>query len=115
MIFRQECRVMDGSWNRRGFLMATGAMTVGSLAGRGLAQPAAAAEREWWMWRGPNRNATCEQVVSDSLKKENMKWGTPLPGRGHGSATVAGEWIYLPTADKANQTQSVLSVRRADG
>jgi outer membrane protein assembly factor BamB len=46
---------------------------------------------------------------------EGVVWKAAIPGRGHGSPTVVGERIYLPTADQAKQTQSVLCLERQSG
>jgi outer membrane protein assembly factor BamB len=73
---------------------------------------------DWPGWRGPTRNgiaASGQQLPVEWSESERVVWKTPLPGRGHGSPTVVGERIYLPTADREKQTQSVLCLERRSG
>ena len=66
---------------------------------------------DWPSWRGPtgdgHANPDQEPVVkwSDS---ENVLWSVNVPGRGHGSPTVAGNKVFLATADPKTGSQSVL-------
>jgi outer membrane protein assembly factor BamB len=46
---------------------------------------------------------------------EGILWKAPVPGRGHGSPTVAGDRIYLATADAVKRSQSVLCLDRRTG
>jgi outer membrane protein assembly factor BamB len=48
-------------------------------------------------------------------ESKNIAWKVAIPGRGHGSPTVVSERIYLPTADPATQSQSVLCLDRRSG
>ncbi len=75
------------------------------------------AEREWWTWRGPTRNSIAAPGSTAPTKYENSRiaWETPVPGRGHSSPIIAGNSIYLTTADKAAGTQTVLAFSRDDG
>jgi outer membrane protein assembly factor BamB len=75
------------------------------------------ANREWWTWRGPTGNsiAAAGSSAPTSYEKERIVWATPVAGRGHSSPIVAGNSIYLTTADKAAGTQSVLAFSRKDG
>jgi outer membrane protein assembly factor BamB len=43
---------------------------------------------------------------------ENVRWQTPIPGRGHGSPIVVGDRVYLATAEPERQVQSVLCLDR---
>src|SRR5206468_715587 len=86
---------------------------------RGIADfPKLNAETDWPWWRGPTRNgfapakATPPTKFSDS---ENVIWKTPIPGRGHSSPTVVGNYIFLTTADEKQQLQSVLAFDRTTG
>jgi outer membrane protein assembly factor BamB len=73
---------------------------------------------DWPAWRGPSRDgqATAGQRLplywSDT---SNVVWRAAIPGRGHGSPTVAGDFIYLPTADPVSGSQSVIGLQRATG
>ena len=76
------------------------------------------ANGDWTWWRGPNRDGAAEvsqNVPVNWSETENVFWKVPLPGRGHSSPTVAGERIYLATADEPRQVQSVLALDRATG
>jgi outer membrane protein assembly factor BamB len=81
------------------------------------AEPISVAATDWPWWRGPHRNG----VAADQhppLKwsaTENVRWKSPVPGRGHGSPAVVGEQVFLATADPEQQTQSVLCYRRQTG
>ncbi len=46
---------------------------------------------------------------------QNVLWKVPIPGRGHSSPTIAGNRIYLATADERTQVQSVLALDRESG
>ena len=76
------------------------------------------AATDWPWWRGPFRNGTAvaEQspptVWSDT---ENVLWKARVPGRGHASPIVVGDSVYLPTADRERNLQSVLCFDRANG
>lgn len=77
-----------------------------------------AKEQDWPWWRGPARNGLASPDQSPPLTwsdKENVVWKTPIPGRGHGSAAIVGERIFLVTADKETETQSVIALDRATG
>jgi len=73
---------------------------------------------DWPWWRGPNRNGVADPKQTPPLKwsdTENVLWKTPVPGRGYGSPIIVGDHIFLPTADHADQTQSVLCYDRKTG
>jgi outer membrane protein assembly factor BamB len=75
-------------------------------------------KQDWPWWRGPNHNGVAAEGQDPPLRwseDRNVVWKAPIPGRGHGSATVVGRHVYLPTADEANQTQSILCLDRATG
>jgi outer membrane protein assembly factor BamB len=100
------------------------------LAALGLAalstQPSLAAEpaalsiaaTDWPWWRGPQRNGIAAAGQAPPLQwsaTENIRWKSPVPGRGHGSATVVGNQVFLTAADEERQLQSVLCFDRATG
>lgn len=79
---------------------------------------AAAPTIDWPAWRGPTRDgiaASGQKLPVNWSETENVLWKVPIPGRGHGSPTVVGDRIYLPTADPVNRTQTVLCLNRKDG
>jgi outer membrane protein assembly factor BamB len=79
--------------------------------------PKLSAERDWPWWRGPLRNGIASETpvptkLSDS---DNVKWKSPVPGRGHSSPIVVGDRVFLATADEQKKIQSVLAYDRATG
>ena len=78
----------------------------------------AASNADWPGWRGPTRDGIAAPGQNPPLEwseTQAVLWKVPLPGRGHGSPTVVGDRVYLPTADVAKGSQSVLSLDRATG
>lgn len=71
---------------------------------------------DWPWWRGPERNGVAVGKApvefGDSL---NVKWKTPVPGRGHSSPIVVGNKVFLTTADKEQQVHSALAFDRSTG
>lgn len=84
-------------------------------------EPVNVAATDWPWWRGPNRNGIADPNQKPPLKwseTENVLWKVAVPGRGHGSAIVVGDQVFLATAeagegDKA--TQSVICYDRVTG
>lgn len=77
-----------------------------------------ASSADWPWWRGPNRNGIAEAGQDPPVRwseTENVIWKADIPGRGHSSPTVAGDRIYLATADERRQQQAVLAFDRATG
>lgn len=75
-------------------------------------------ESDWPCWRGPNRDGIAnsnQEPPTEWSDTQNIAWKVPIPGRGHGSVTVVGEQIFLPTADEQLQVQSVLCFDRKSG
>lgn len=73
---------------------------------------------DWSGWRGPTgdgRAAPDQNPPVSWGESENILWRASIPGGGHGSPTVAGNFVYLATADLRQQTQSVLCFDRRDG
>lgn len=79
---------------------------------------ASATSSDWPAWRGPTRDGHAAPGQNAPVKwseTENVLWRTPVRGKGHGSPTVAGDRIYLATADAAAQELLVLAFDRATG
>ena len=103
--------------NRRSAIQATAALGLGACWSKTNAQassldePKGASAHEWWTWRGPNGNniAPAGSSAPTSYGADHLFWETRVPGRGHSSPVVAGNSIYLTTADKAAGSQSVLA------
>ena len=74
--------------------------------------------KDWPAWRGPTRDGIAAPAQNPPVQwseTEGILWKAPIPGRGHGSPTVVGDRIYLATADRVKQTQSVLCLDRKTG
>ena len=86
--------------------------------GKRDAEPITVAATDWPWWRGPNNNGVAAADQSPPLEwssTKNVLWKTPVPGRGHGSATVVGNRVYLATAEIEEQLQSVICYDRQTG
>ena len=73
---------------------------------------------DWPAWRGPTRDGHAAPGQTPPVQwseSQNIVWKIAVPGRGHGSPTVVGDRIYLPTADPIKQSQSVLCLDRSTG
>jgi outer membrane protein assembly factor BamB len=73
---------------------------------------------DWPWWRGPNRDGVASADQQPPLHwngQENVLWQSPVPGRGHGSATVVGDQVFLATADDGQETQGVICYDRKTG
>ncbi|HIE99537.1 MAG TPA: serine/threonine protein kinase [Planctomycetes bacterium] len=73
---------------------------------------------DWPWWRGPQRNGIASAKQSPPLtwsETENVLWKVAVPGRGHGSATVIGDQVFLAVADPEREVQSVLCFDRQTG
>jgi outer membrane protein assembly factor BamB len=74
--------------------------------------------KDWPGWRGPTHDGIAtpgQKPPAEWNESQNILWQMPIPGRGHGSPTVVGDRIYLATADRVKQTQSVLCLDRLTG
>ncbi len=75
-------------------------------------------DADWPAWRGPTRNGLANPGQNPPIQwteSEGVAWKVALPGRGHGSPTIVGSRIYLPTADPGKGSQSVLCLDRQNG
>ncbi len=66
-----------------------------------VANPATADETASWPeWRGPNANgvATNAKPPIEWGNEKNIRWTTPLPGRGHSTPVVYGDRVFLTSA-----------------
>ena len=73
---------------------------------------------DWPWWRGPQRNGIANPNQNPPLtwsNTENILWKTAIPGRGHGSATVMGDQVFLAAADPDSQQQLVQCFDRQSG
>lgn len=73
---------------------------------------------DWPWWRGPQRNGIASPNQTPPLawsESENVLWKVAIPGRGHGSATVVGDQVFLATADSDSKQQLVMCFDRQTG
>lgn len=73
---------------------------------------------DWPGWRGPTRDGIAAPGQAPPLEwneTNNILWKAQIPGGGHGSPTVIGDFIYLATADLGKPNQSVLCFDRRTG
>lgn len=76
-----------------------------------------APSRDWPGWRGPARDGVASGEVPPQTWSEQsqVRWRTPVPGRGHSSPTVAAGKVFLSTAYDLDQRQSVLAFDAQSG
>jgi len=79
--------------------------------------PDAARAEEWPSWRGPTGDGICTEtnVPVTWSAGENIVWKTPIPGKGHSSAIVWGDRVFVTSADKRRRTRLLLAVDRTTG
>ncbi len=60
---------------------------------------ASGAEANWPQWRGPDGQGVSNErrLPTEWSADKNIKWKTPIPGRGHSSPIVWGNRIFLTT------------------
>jgi len=74
-------------------------------------------EDDWPWWRGTSQTGIVsgQDIPTEWGPETNIVWKTNIPGRGHASPTIVGNYIFLATADEKAETQSVLAYDRATG
>lgn len=85
---------------------------------KSVSEPINVQSMDWPWWRGPLRNGVANPNQNPPLhwsETKNIVWKALIPGRGYSSPTVVGNRIYLATADKTEETQSVLCYDRETG
>lgn len=73
---------------------------------------------DWPWWRGPQHTGIASRNQLPPVtwsENENVLWKVAIPGRGHGSATVVGEQVFIASADADKQQQLVLCFDRQSG
>ncbi len=68
--------------------------------------------KHWPQWRGPTWNGVASQADPPITwsETENLRWKTPLEGRGKGTPIIWGDRIFLLTATPLDQTMPVPDV-----
>ena len=83
-----------------------------------LMSPLFAAEDDWPMWRGAGHDGIAAAGKMPPLElapEKNLRWSAPVGGRGHGSACVYGQRVFIAAADEQAETQSLLCFDRKTG
>ena len=72
-------------------------LTAFAVAGVGAR---AAADANWPQWRGPEGSGISAErgLPEDWAENKNVRWKTPLPGKGHSSPIVWGKRVFVTTA-----------------
>lgn len=81
-----------------------------------LTCPFAAAE-DWPQWRGPRLDGTSTEanIPTHWSPTENIRWKTPIPGKGHSSPIVWGDRVFVTTCLEDQQKRMLLCVDRVSG
>jgi outer membrane protein assembly factor BamB len=72
---------------------------------------------EWPGWRGPRGDGTSFEtgIPLKWSPTENVRWKTPIPGKGHSSPIVWGDRVFVSTCIEQDQTRQLLCLDRRDG
>jgi hypothetical protein len=72
---------------------------------------------DWPQWRGPRGDGTSieSNIPVRWSTTENVRWKTPIPGKGHSSPIVWGDRIFLTTCLEGDQERMLLSLDRVSG
>jgi len=76
---------------------------------------AGAAGSNWPQWRGPSGQGTSEEknLPTTWNASKNIKWKTPIEGRGHSSPIVWGKKVFLTTAVEGPLVPGAKAVKHA--
>lgn len=76
----------------------------------------AAPGSNWGQWRGPEGNGVSSEtnLPTEWSGNKNIKWKTPLPGRGHSSPIVWGNKIFLTTDIEGDAVPGAKAVEHKD-
>ena len=80
--------------------------------------PVRPAADDWPCWRGLAGDNIAIEPQDPPLhwsSEANVLWKADVPGRGHGSPTLWGDRIFIPTSDEKMETQSLLCYGRRTG
>jgi outer membrane protein assembly factor BamB len=72
---------------------------------------------EWPQWRGPRGDGTSIEthIPIHWSSTENVRWKTPIPGKGHSSPVVWGDRIFLTTCLEGQEQRVLLCLDRRNG
>src|SRR5262245_5842412 len=87
-----------------------------------FAAPLVADDGNWPWWRGPRGDGTTSETGFPTrwTANENVRWKTPIPGKGHSSPVVWGERVFVTAAIEAGEPNTpkdrlLLCLDRKDG
>jgi len=71
----------------------------------------------WPQWRGPSGQGTSTEtkLPAEWTPTKNIKWKAAIPGRGHSSPIVWGNWIFVTTAVEGESVPGAKAVKHMDG
>ena len=77
----------------------------------------AAPDTNWPQWRGPSGQGVSleKNLPTEWSLTKNIKWKTPIAGRGHSSPIVWGNKIFLTTAIEGPVVPGAKAVKHMDG
>jgi outer membrane protein assembly factor BamB len=73
--------------------------------------------KDWPWWRGPTRDGMSTDAAPPTMwsATENVVWKTPVPGRGHSSAIVWKDRVFVATAVEEPAALKLLGLDRSTG
>ena len=79
--------------------------------------PLAGRAENWPVWRGPRGDGTSTEtgIPTRWSSTDNVRWKTPLPGRGYSSPVVWGERIFVTWCVEDRKTRVLGCLDRKDG
>lgn len=71
---------------------------------------------DWPCWRGPlGTNAAISNEHCSWTSPAQAVWTTEVPGKGHSSPCVVGDFVFVTTSQESSSTQSMLALDRRTG
>jgi outer membrane protein assembly factor BamB len=72
---------------------------------------------DWPSWRGPNGDGSSDEsnLPLQWGNTENVRWKTPIPGKGHSSPVVWGDRVFVTTCLEKEQQRLLLCLDRPSG
>src|SRR4051812_1235989 len=98
----------QGRGGKCGILVATALILIFALATRA---------ENWPQWRGPRGDGTSVEanIPTTWSPTQNVRWKTPIPGKGHSSPVIYNDQIFLTTCLENSLDRQVLCLDRATG
>ena len=98
--------------------MAVPSAYAQTASGPNGGEPIEFGPQDWPWWRGPARDGVAKSEPAPPREFSNSKnvvWTADIPGRGHGSACVVGDRVFVVAAEGEAESQSVICLDRATG